>query len=145
MPDRKSKGPAELLLGGLSSMMACFVTHPLDLLKVRMQMNSVKVGERPPGVFTVAGTVIRTQGLGGLYKGLSAALMRQATYSTTRFGVYDAIKDRLEQDGRKLNTVEKFGSAMFAGACGGVAGNPMDVANVRMQVSHSFSDNLMIV
>lgn len=132
--EKKNKGPVELLLGGASSMMACFVTHPLDLLKVRLQMISVKAGERPPGLFSVAGTVVRTQGVSGLYKGLSAALMRQATYSTTRFGVYDAIKDRLEQGGRKLNTLEKFGSAMFAGACGGVAGNPMDVANVRMQV-----------
>jgi hypothetical protein len=33
----------------------------------------------------------RTQGVGALYKGLSAGLLRQATYTTARLGLYDTI------------------------------------------------------
>ena len=69
-----------------------------------MQMNAtaMKVGvglaaTRPPGVFSTAALVVRTQGPTGLYKGLSAALMRQATYSATRFAAYDFFKLYLEQ------------------------------------------------
>lgn len=117
-------------------MMACCITHPLDTLKVYMQVNekSLQLGGRPPGMYQTALSVVRTQGVSGLYKGLSAALMRQATYSTTRFAVYDAFKSYLDEGGKRpLKTYEKFGSAMFAGAVGGFVGNPMDVANVRMQ------------
>ena len=128
---------SRLLLGGGASMMACVCTHPLDTLKVCLQMNekALKFNERPPGMFQTAAIVVRTQGVGGLYKGLSAALMRQATYSTTRFAAYDAIKNSMDEGGtRTLKMHEKFASAMLAGAAGGFAGNPMDVANVRMQV-----------
>ena len=129
-----------LLLGGCASGMACFCTHPLDTLKVNMQMNEKALriagtGERPPGFLSTAVGVVKTQGPRGLYRGLSAALMRQATYSTVRFGAYDLIKAKLEESGKKTFTLwEKCASAMLAGAAGGVAGNPMDVANVRMQV-----------
>jgi len=46
------------------------------------------------GKVTVVGQslkIIRTQGFLALYNGLSASLLRQLTYSTTRFGIYEAI------------------------------------------------------
>lgn len=39
--------------------------------------------------------VVRTEGFVHLYDGLSAALLRQATYSTVRFGTYDMLKEQL--------------------------------------------------
>jgi len=33
--------------------------------------------------------IIRTNGALALYNGLSASILRQATYSTTRFGLYE--------------------------------------------------------
>jgi dicarboxylate transporter 10 len=43
---------------------------------------------------TVATTVqvVRNEGFMALYRGLSASLLRQITYSTVRFGAYDAFK-----------------------------------------------------
>lgn len=35
--------------------------------------------------------IIKKQGVLALYSGLSASLLRQGTYSTTRFGVYEVI------------------------------------------------------
>ena len=35
--------------------------------------------------------MIQTQGVGSLYKGLSAGLLRQATYTTARLGIYNNI------------------------------------------------------
>jgi dicarboxylate transporter 10 len=128
---------AALLLGGASSMMACVCTHPLDTLKVHMQVNekAISLNDRPAGMIQTAINVVKTRGVSGLYKGLSAALMRQATYSTTRFAAYDAIKFHLDEGGKKkLSLYERSAAAMLAGAAGGLAGNPMDVTNVRMQV-----------
>lgn len=35
--------------------------------------------------------MIKTQGVGSMYKGLSAGLLRQATYTTARLGIYNNI------------------------------------------------------
>ncbi|KAI9697190.1 MAG: Mitochondrial dicarboxylate transporter [Candelina mexicana] len=65
---------------------------------------------------------------------LSASLLRQLTYSTTRFGVYEELK--------ALSTTPTTTNPSFltllalsstSGFLGGIAGNPADVLNVRMQ------------
>ena len=33
--------------------------------------------------------IVKNQGVSALYSGLSASLLRQLTYSTTRFAIYD--------------------------------------------------------
>lgn len=37
----------------------------------------------------VASEIIKTDGFGALYKGLSAGLLRQATYTTARLGLFN--------------------------------------------------------
>jgi solute carrier family 25 (mitochondrial oxoglutarate transporter), member 11 len=50
----------------------------------------------------VAANIIRTEGFGYLYKGLSAGLLRQATYTTARLGIYNSLSDFLitKNDGK---------------------------------------------
>ncbi|KAI9796595.1 MAG: Mitochondrial dicarboxylate transporter [Candelina submexicana] len=78
--------------------------------------------------------VFKSDGFLGLYSGLSASLLRQLTYSTTRFGVYEELKP--------LSTTPTTTNPSFltllalsstSGFLGGIAGNPADVLNVRMQ------------
>ena len=74
--------------------------------------------------------ILRTDGFPSLYNGISASLLRQLTYSTVRFGMYEELKQRAGPD-------PSFGylSAIAAssGFVGGLAGNFADVVNVRMQ------------
>jgi solute carrier family 25 (mitochondrial dicarboxylate transporter), member 10 len=83
--------------------------------------------------------VFRKQGYFGLYNGLSAALLRQLTYSTVRFGVYEDLKARFHPPPSPSNPrgqaslPQLLAMAGTAGFLGGIAGNPGDVLNVRMQ------------
>ena len=45
----------------------------------------------PPPQFAIASKMVKDQGMGSLYKGLSAGLLRQATYTTARLGIYNNI------------------------------------------------------
>jgi dicarboxylate transporter 10 len=63
---------------------------------------------------------------------LSASLLRQITYSTTRFGIYEKLKERQPQDHSPSFPI-LIAMASTSGFIGGVAGNPADVLNVRMQ------------
>ncbi|KAL2759419.1 hypothetical protein ACRALDRAFT_2038288 [Sodiomyces alcalophilus JCM 7366] len=122
--------------GGTASSMAACVTHPLDLLKVRLQVRRPDAPKNMTGTFL---HILRNDGPFGLYAGLSASLLRQLTYSTVRFGVYEELKTRaskrLEEKGK--NKQPSFpvlvAIASFSGFIGGLAGNPADVLNVRMQ------------
>ena len=83
--------------------------------------------------------VFRKQGSFGLYNGLSAALLRQLTYSTVRFGVYEDLKARFRPSaspsnpGGQASLPQLLVMSSTAGFLGGIAGNAGDVLNVRMQ------------
>lgn len=100
---------------------ACF-THPLDLLKVTLQTQQ----EGKLSVLQLTGKVIRTQGVLALYNGISASLMRQLTYSTTRFGIYEMSKQHFGKDIGFVGTILLAGSS---GAAGGFIGTPADLVN----------------
>ncbi|THD27051.1 Mitochondrial dicarboxylate carrier [Fasciola hepatica] len=117
--------------GGLASAMAAGVTHPLDLVKVIMQTP----GAKNPTFVRVAIRVIQSDGLLGLYNGISASLLRQVTYSLPRFGIYEVYKNSFDKS-RKITFYEQS-THLCAGV--GAAGaavlltQPFDVMKTRMQ------------
>lgn len=76
--------------------------------------------------------VAAAEGITGMYKGLSAGLFRQVTYTTARLGMFGMLKDILSPDGAPLPFYEKALVGMTAGAVGAVVGNPAEVALIRM-------------
>lgn len=60
----------------------CFV-QPLDLIKNRMQLSGTKTS-----TISVISSIMKNEGIMAMYSGLSAGLLRQATYTTTRLGIY---------------------------------------------------------
>ncbi|KAF2209339.1 hypothetical protein CERZMDRAFT_70233 [Cercospora zeae-maydis SCOH1-5] len=123
-----------LWFGGSASCCAAIVTHPLDLRRsrpVRLQMQPHE-GPRKGlvGMFT---HVVKSEGAPGLYRGLSAALLRQITYSTTRFGVYEELKQSFDDGVSKPSIASLIAMSSASGFLGGVAGTPADILNVRMQ------------
>uniref|UniRef100_A0AC34FMK2 Mitochondrial dicarboxylate carrier n=1 Tax=Panagrolaimus sp. ES5 TaxID=591445 RepID=A0AC34FMK2_9BILA len=114
--------------GGLASAGAAFCTHPLDLMKVHLQTQQTGKITLPQ----MAGKIFASDGILGFYNGLSASLLRQLTYSTTRFGMYEALKKKFP-DEKALPFYQKAALAGISGACGGIIGTPGDLVNVRMQ------------
>jgi len=120
---------AKWYFGGLASAGAAVCTHPLDLLKVHLQTQQ-------EGKLSLVGmtlNIIRKQGILALYNGLSASLLRQLTYSTTRFGIYEVMKQNLSSPNENLPFHTKVLMAAAGGAAGGLVGTPADMVNVRMQ------------
>ncbi|KDO24235.1 hypothetical protein SPRG_09871 [Saprolegnia parasitica CBS 223.65] len=125
------KPPVYYCLGGVSAMTAACFTHPFDLLKVRLQTSK----EAHLSLFGTIKSITKTEGLRGFYRGISGGLMREGSYSTVRFGVYQYLKDAaIERNGGDpIPLWENVALSMFGGAVGGAVGNPADVVNVRMQ------------
>ncbi|KAF9639745.1 putative mitochondrial dicarboxylate carrier protein [Lasiodiplodia theobromae] len=77
--------------------------------------------------------VAKTDGVTGLYRGLSASLLRQITYSTTRFGIYEQLKTSMTTPTSTPSMPTLIALSSASGFLGGIVGNPADVLNVRMQ------------
>ncbi|KAF4452049.1 putative dicarboxylate carrier protein [Fusarium austroafricanum] len=99
---------------------------------VRLQMRTGNAPKNMVGTFV---HILRHDGPLGLYSGISASLLRQMTYSTARFGVYEELKTRLTRrnEGRDPGFATLVALAAGSGFVGGIAGNFADVLNVRMQ------------
>lgn len=77
--------------------------------------------------------IARTEGMKNLYKGLSAGLFRQATYTTTRLGIYNSLMDFYQAKYQESpNFFGKVLIACTAGGIGAVVGTPAEVALIRM-------------
>ncbi|XP_064384029.1 mitochondrial 2-oxoglutarate/malate carrier protein-like isoform X1 [Halichondria panicea] len=122
------------LLGGTAGCGAVFVTQPLDLIKNRMQLSGEGGANRVHKTsFHALVRIVRTEGFFALYNGLSAGLFRQATYSTTRLGVYQSLFDRFSSsDGRPPGVLTKIAFGMIAGATGALIGTPAEISLIRM-------------
>ncbi|KAI0700428.1 mitochondrial carrier domain-containing protein [Cytidiella melzeri] len=121
------------VLSAITVAAAC--THPLDLTKVRLQTIPA-TRDTKPSMFSVLRSTVSQTGVRSLYTGLSAAFLRQMSYSLVRLGSYEKMKEILSRNSSPSSGV-LFLSAMAAGAMGGVAGNPADILLVRMT-----SDNI---
>jgi len=122
-----------------SGVAACFASsciHPIDLAKVRLQLFATSnPGVAPPNFVSLIGGMVRKEGLASVYSGLSASLLRQATYGTARMGLHRTFSDELQRrnGGRPIAFAQKAGASMVGGALAVCVGTPMDVALVRMQ------------
>ncbi|XWS54545.1 hypothetical protein CRYUN_Cryun10bG0098200 [Craigia yunnanensis] len=145
------KGFAE---GGIASIVAGASTHPLDLIKVRMQlqgeshvpnpsvqvyrpalaMNSPAIGHPRVGPISIGVRIIQSEGVAAFFSGVSATILRQTLYSTTRMGLYDILKNKwTDKETENLPLTSKIVAGLIAGGVGAAVGNPADVAMVRMQ------------
>ncbi len=115
-------------------MVATCCVQPIDLIKTRIQLSGVKYKSSLDAFSTIA----KAEGFFNLYKGLSAALFRQATYGTTRLGIYNYLLDKFTTvdatTGKTIPTsfLTKMVFGMTAGGIGAVVGTPAELALIRM-------------
>ena len=94
----------------------CFV-QPLDLVKNRMQVMKVEAGKRPSSA-SVLMNVVKNEGVLTLYNGLSAGLLRQATYTTTRLGIYTMLFENFSSpDGKPPSFFMKAALGEISRSC----------------------------
>lgn len=128
----KTPGYIKFLFGGLSGMGATLFVQPLDLVKNRMQLSGMQGKREYSSTFHAVRSIVKNEGFIALYNGLSAGLARQATYTTTRLGLYSWLFEFCSHEGRSPSFAIKAGLGMTSGGIASLFGNPMELALVRM-------------
>mmetsp|Transcript_12861 Transcript_12861/g.18523 ORF Transcript_12861/g.18523 Transcript_12861/m.18523 type:complete len:309 (+) Transcript_12861:53-979(+) len=86
-PLKPVSGLKSFLSGGVGGICVVLVGHPLDLIKVRMQTLG-----GTQSVFGMMSSIFRAEGIGGLYRGVSAPLVAVSPLYAVNFWGYDMGK-----------------------------------------------------
>jgi hypothetical protein len=119
--------------GGAAVITVSFI-HPIDVVKTRLQIagEAGRETKQYNGVSGVIKTVLADEGASAFYKGIGAAWMREASYTSLRLGLYEPCKTMVGADKKGAGILSKFLAGALAGAIGSLAGNPFDVLKTRM-------------
>ncbi|KAJ9466823.1 putative mitochondrial 2-oxoglutarate/malate carrier protein [Diplonema papillatum] len=130
-----TSGLASGLIGGLAAMTASTLTHPVDSLKVRLFLHGEGTAAKGGTGVGVARDILRTEGLRqGFYRGVTATWLRQAVFSTSRFGMNDYLQVLAGKGKAKdLTVAVKVATSCAAGVTASALSCPADVVLVRMQ------------
>lgn len=124
----------QYVIGGASGMTATCFVQPMDLIKTRMQMAGIGGKSKEyKNSLDVLVKVIKNEGITKCWKGLGAGLLRQATYTTGRMGVYQNLNELYKTHIQKTPSVtDSMAMGIMAGAAGAFVGNPAEVILIRM-------------
>ncbi|GMR36702.1 hypothetical protein PMAYCL1PPCAC_06897, partial [Pristionchus mayeri] len=122
----------KFLFGGTAGMGATLVVQPLDLVKNRMQLSGTSGKREYRSSFHALTSIIKNEGVRTVYTGLSAGLLRQASYTTVRLGIYTWLFEKFSSEHHSPSFVKKASIAMTAGAVGAFAGTPAEIVLIRM-------------
>lgn len=122
--------------GGSAVITVSFI-HPIDVVKTRLQIagEAGRQTKQYDGVTGVVKTVLADEGASAFYKGIQAAWLREASYTSLRLGLYEPCKGLVGADKKDASMFKKFVAGAMAGAIGSLAGNPFDVLKTRMMAN----------
>ncbi|KAL5761731.1 hypothetical protein ACOSP7_017995 [Xanthoceras sorbifolium] len=141
---------SKALLGGFSGVIAQVMASPADLIKVRMQADGRMVNKglqpRYSGPFDAFNKIIRTEGFGGLWKGVFPNVQRAFLVNMGELACYDhaksfVIQNQISGDNIYAHTL----ASVMSGVAATTLSCPADVVKTRMmnQVASSKEDKIM--
>ncbi|KAK6914893.1 Mitochondrial substrate/solute carrier [Dillenia turbinata] len=130
-------------LGGFGTgAIQSLLLSPVELVKIRLQLQLQDYSNLPcqtaarRGPIDVAKSILRLEGLRGLYRGLAITTLRDAPAHGFYFWTYEYMREKLHQGCRKNND-ESFRTMLIAGGLAGVSSwvccYPLDVIKTRLQ------------
>lgn len=135
--DRGQLSTSGKLLAGLGAGIseAILVVTPMETIKVKFINNQRSGAVQYRSFVHGISEIIRSEGLAGVYKGVTATVIKQGSNQAIRFYVMETCRDLYKGDDPKKPVpkllVGAFGA--FAGAASVFGNTPVDVVKTRMQ------------
>lgn len=107
---RPASAAVNLIAGGGAGMMEALICHPLDTIKVRMQLSrrGRTPGTKKRGFLQTGKDIVKRETVFGLYKGLGAVLTGIVPKMAIRFTSYEWYKQMLANDNGVVSSRATF-------------------------------------
>ncbi|GAV89593.1 Mito_carr domain-containing protein [Cephalotus follicularis] len=124
--------PASLVAGACAGVSSTLCTYPLELIKTRL---TIQRGVYD-GIFDAFLKIVREEGPGELYRGLTPSLIGVIPYAATNYCAYDTLRKAYRKvfKQEKIGNIETLIIGSLAGAISSSATFPLEVARKHMQV-----------
>jgi len=136
------------LCGAVAGFVSCFVVGPVELIRSRLQVQTIG-RQQYRGPVDCAVSIIKQKGIFGLWRGMTATIVRDVPGYMAQFYVYEGLKKVFTpkpvksfhgpnppEGGRPTTPISGL---LMAGGLGGVAGwavtYPIDVLKSKIQVT----------
>ncbi|KDR73915.1 hypothetical protein GALMADRAFT_250603 [Galerina marginata CBS 339.88] len=133
----KVSAPRSLVAGlGAGMMEAIFAVTPSETIKTKLIEDSKRPNPQYKGLIHGTVSIVRQEGLSGIYRGLFPVMMRQGANSAVRFTTYSTLKQFVQgtaRPGQPLPSAITFGIGGIAGLVTVYTTMPLDVIKTRMQ------------
>ncbi len=117
-----------------------FTGHPLDTIKVQLQTNEAFRGK---GMMQVASSIIKQDGVLGLYRGVSSPIVGIVALNAVLFSAYGSARRLLgESPTHALTVVELFNAGFIAGTAVAFVEGPVDFFKCQLQMRGGEYKNL---
>ncbi|KAG1144324.1 hypothetical protein G6F37_003001 [Rhizopus arrhizus] len=145
--NKKTPLLTHLVAGGAAGFMEACSCHPLDTIKVRMQLAkhaSRGANGKPLGFIGVGLKIVQNESFWALYKGLGAVVSGIVPKMAIRFSSFELYKSWMADAQGKVSTTSVFFAGLAAGTTEAVmVVSPMDLIKIRLQAQrHSMADPL---
>jgi hypothetical protein len=117
-----------IVLGGVSCVFTVNFTHPIELVKTRMQVTG-------NGLVNIISSTAKNEGIGGFWKGIAFAWGREGSYASIKLGAYAPVRDAIGAGGKDSPFYLKFLAGAITGGAGSIVGNPFDVCKTLAQAN----------
>lgn len=129
-------GSGKLIAGlGAGVLEAIFAVTPMETVKVKFINDQRSANPKFKGFAHGVGQIIKAEGISGVYKGVTATIIKQGSNQAIRFYVMETLREWYK-GGDKNKECPK----LLVGAFGAIAGaasvygnTPIDVVKTRMQ------------
>ncbi|KAG1296090.1 hypothetical protein G6F66_003760 [Rhizopus arrhizus] len=145
--NKKTPLLTHLVAGGAAGFMEACSCHPLDTIKVRMQLAkhaSRGANGKPLGFIGVGLKIVQNESFWALYKGLGAVVSGIVPKMAIRFSSFELYKSWMADAQGKVSTISVFFAGLAAGTTEAImVVSPMDLIKIRLQAQrHSMADPL---
>lgn len=125
-----------MIAGSLAGCVEHMAMFPVDTLKTRMQALSAECQTHPSGLRQALASILRLEGLAGLYRGIGAMGLGAGPAHAIYFSIYEFCKKGLAA-GNPNNAVAHAASGVLATVASDAVFTPMDVVKQRLQLKSS--------
>ena len=121
---------------------AVAVVTPMEVVKIRLQAQHHSMADpldvpKYRNAAHACYTVVKEEGIGALYRGVSLTALRQGTNQAVNFSAYSQFKSMLQSwqidHNKELPSYQTMGIGLVSGAMGPLSNAPIDTIKTRLQ------------
>ena len=130
--NHSQKGILSNFIAPLITLIPVVITYPLEYARTRLANNGLILGRNPQfsGYKDLFKKTWHLEGVHGMYRGLTASLLRMAIHRVTYFGFYDSVRYM-----KQMSFLEQFMLVNVVTCLAALLSYPFDTARRRMMMT----------